>query len=110
MGAFPGAVVMLQTMCVYASGREGEAYVDAVGWIVAIVLIALVTLVFGGGLRGVSRARKNDESVLKGFALGLLKGLGTFLVAGIITVVVLTILSILWIAYSFLDVHVLNPS
>ena len=106
----PGIVLMLQAMCAYASGREGEAYVDAVSWIVAIVLLAFAALVFGGGLLGASRARKSDESILKGLTLGLMKGAGAFLMVGIVTVVVLTILSILWVAYALLDVHVLNAS
>ena len=108
--AFPGIVLVLQAMCAFASGREGEAYVAAVYLIVAIVLIVFVTLVFGGGLLGASRARKSGESILKGSALGLLKGLVAFLIVGAVSLAGLTFLGILWIAYSFLDVYVLNPS
>ena len=107
--AFPGIVLALQTMCALASGREGEAFVEPVGWIVAIVLVTFATLVFGGGLRGAFKAKQSGESILKGSARGLLRGIIAFLVVGAVSVAGLTILGILWIAYSFLDVYVLSP-
>jgi len=110
LNVFLGYVLVLQATSVFASGREGEAYVGAVSWIVAIVLVAFVTLVLGGGIRGAFRASQNGESKLKGSALGLLRGLVVFLAVGAVSLVVLTILGILWIAYSFLDVYVLSPS
>jgi len=100
---------MQRAICTSASGREGEAYVDAVGWIVAIVLVAFSTLVFGGSLLGGVRARRSGDSILKGSARGLLRGLLAFLVLGVVTMAGLTFWSILWVAYSFLDVYVLNP-
>lgn len=108
--ASPGFVLMLQAICAFASGREGEAYVGAVSWIVAIVLVVFVTLVFGSGLLGALKARKSGESILKGSARGLLRGMIAFLGVGAVSVVGLTILGILWIGYSFLDVYVLSPS
>ena len=108
--AFPGFVLVLQAMCAFASGREGEAFVEPVRWIVAIVLVTFATLVIGGGFLGAFRASQSGESILTGGARGLLKGMVAFLVVGTVSVVGLTIVGILWIAYSFLDVNVLSPS
>lgn len=107
---FPGFALVLQAMCAFASGREGEAYVEPVRWIVAIVLVAFATLVFGGGLLGAFRASQSGESILKGGTRGLLRGMVAFLVVAAVSVAGLTVLSILWVAYSFLDVYVLSPS
>lgn len=108
--AFPGLALALQAMCAFASGREGEALVEPVRWIVAIVLVTFVTLVFGGGFLGAFKARQSGESMLKGCARGLIRGLVAFLVVGAVSVAGLTILGALWIAYSFLHVHELSPS
>ena len=108
--AFPGFVLALQAMCAFASGREGDALVEPVLWIVAIVLVTFATLVFGGGFLGAFKASQSGESILKGGARGLLKGMVAFLLVGAVSVAGLTILGILWIAYSFLDVNVLSPS
>jgi len=110
LSVIPGLALSLRAMSAFASGREGEAYVGAVSWIVAIVLVAFAALVLGNGLLGAYRARQSGESVLKGSARGLLTGVVAFLVVGALTLVGLTVLSILWIAYSFLDVYVLHPS
>ena len=104
-----GIVLVLQAMCAFAS-REGEALVQPVLWISWTVLVTFVTLVIGGGFLGAFRARQNGESILKGGARGLLKGLVTFVVAAAVSVGTLTVLGVLWVAYSFLYVHVLNPS
>ena len=108
--AFPGFVLVLQATCAFASGREGEALVAPVLWIVAIVLVAFATLVFGGGVLGAFRAGRSGESIRKGGARGLLRGMVAFLVVGAVSVAGLTFLGILWVAYSFLYVYVLNPS
>ena len=108
--AFPGFVLVLPSMCAFASGREGEALVQPVLWIVAIVLVTFATLVIGGGFLGAFRASQSGESILKGSARGLLKGMVAFLVVSAVSVAGLTILGILWVAYSFLDVYVLSPS
>jgi len=108
--AIPGFVLVLQATCAFASGREGEALVAPILWIVAIVLVTFATLVVGGGFLGAFRAIQSGESILKGSARGLLKGMVAFLVVGAVSVVGLTILGILWIAYSFLHVYVLHPS
>ena len=108
--SFLGFVLALQTMCALASGREGEAFVEPVRWIVAIVLVTFVTLVLGGGLLGAFKANQRGESILKGGARGLLRGMLAFLVVGAVSVAGLIVLGILWVAYSFLDVYVLNPS
>jgi len=107
---FPGLVLVLQAMCAFASGREGEAFVEPVRWIVAIVLVTFATLVIGGGFLGGFRASQSRESILKGSARGLLKGMVTFLFVGAVSIAGLTILGILWIAYSYLSVDVLKPS
>jgi len=106
---FLGIVLVLQTMCAFAS-REGEALVEPVLWIISIVLVTFATLVIGGGFLGAFRASQSGESILKGGARGLLKGIVTFLVVGAVSVAGLTILGILWVAYSFLYVYVLSPS
>jgi hypothetical protein len=97
-------------MCAFASGREGEALVEPVRWIVAIVLVTFAALVFGGGCLGAFRASQRGESILKGGARGLLRGMVAFLVVGAVSIAVLTILGAFWIAYSFLDAYVLSPS
>ena len=106
---FPGIVLVLQAMCAYAS-REGEALVKPVLWIIAIVLVTFATLVIGGGCLGAFRASRSGESILKGGARGLLKGIVTFVVVGAVSVGALTVVGILWVAYSFLYVYVLSPS
>lgn len=108
--AFPGFVLALQSMSAFASGREGEALVQPVLWIVAIVLVTFATLVIGGGFLGAFRASRSGESILKGSARGLRKGLVAFLVVGAASVAVLTILGILWVAFSFVYVYVVSPS
>ena len=108
--AFPGFVLVLHASCAFASGREGEALVEPVLWIVAIVVVAFATLVVAGGFLGAFRASQSGESLLKGSARGLLRGLVAFLVVGAVSVAGLTILGILWVAYSFLYVYMLNPS
>lgn len=96
-------------MSAFASGREGEAYVDAVQWIVVIVLVVLIAIVIGGALLGVSRARQRGDSILMGGLRGLFKGLVAFLIVCALATAGLTVLGMLWIAYSFLSVYVLSP-
>lgn len=108
--ATTGFVLALQAMSAFASGREGEALVQPILWIVAIVLGTLATLVFGGGLLGAFRASQSGGSILKGSARGFLKGIQAFLIVGAVSVAVLSFLGLLYIAYSFLYVYVLNPS
>lgn len=108
--AFPGFVPGLQAACAFASGREGEALVEPVRWIVAIVLVTFAMLVFGGGFLGAFKASQSGESILKGCARGLLRGMVAFLVVGAVSMAGLTILGAFWIAYSLLYVYVLSPS
>jgi hypothetical protein len=107
--ASTGFVLLQQAMCAFAS-REGEALVQPVLWIIAIVLVTFATLVIGGGFLGAFRASQRGESILKGASRGLLKGIVTFLIVSAVSVVGLTILGTLWVAFSFLYVYVLNPS
>ena len=97
-------------MSAYASGREGEALAEPVRWIVAIVLVTFATLVFGGGLFGAFRAIRSGESMLKGGARGLLRGVVAFLVVDAVSVAVLTIVGFFWVAYSLLYSNTLTPS
>lgn len=106
--AFPGFVLVPQAMSAFASGREGAALVEPVLWIVSIVLVTFATLVIGGGFLGAFRASQGGESILKGSARGLLKGMVTFLVVAAVSIAGLTVLGVLWVAYSFLYVYVLS--
>ena len=106
---FPAIVLGLQATCALAS-KEGAALVEPVRWIIAIVLATFAALVIGGGFLGAFRASRSGESILMGGARGLLKGLVTFVVVSAVSVGALTVLGFLWVAYSFLYVHVLNPS
>src|SRR6185436_7708959 len=80
--ALAGLVLLPQAMCAFASGREGAALVEPVLWIVAIVLVTFAALVIGGGILGAFRASQGGESILKGGARGLLKGIVAFLIVG----------------------------
>ena len=104
-----GIALGLQATCAFAS-REGAALVEPVLWIITIVLVTFAALVIGGGFLGAFRASQSGESILKGGALGLLKGIVTFVVVCAVSVGALTVAGILWVAYSFLHVYVLNPS
>ena len=103
----PGIVLLLHATCAFAS-REGEALVQPVLWIIWTVLATFVTLVVGGTFLGAFRARQSGESILKGCARGLLKGFVTFVVVAAVSVGTLTVVGVLWVAYSFLYVHVLS--
>jgi len=104
-----GIVLVLQATCAFAS-REGEALVQPVLRIIWTVLVTSVTLVIGGSSLGAFRAGKSGESILMGGARGLLKGFVTFVVVVAVSVGTLTVLGMLWVAYSLLYVYVLNPS
>jgi len=106
---FAGIVLVLQATSAFAS-REGEALVQPVLWIVGAVLVIFVALLLGGGLLGAFRASKSGESILKGAARGLLQGLVTFVVVIAVSVGALTVLGMIWVAYSLLHVYVWHPS
>ena len=105
-----GFVVMLRASSAFASGREGEALVTPIRWIVGIVLVAFVALVFGGGLLGAIKASRAGESIVTGGARGLRKGLIAFLIVSAVSVAIVTLLGFLWIAYAFLTVDTITPS
>ena len=65
---------------------------------------------YGGGILGAFRASQSGESILKGSARGLLRGMVAFLVVGAVSVAALTIVGIIWVAYSFLNAYALSPS
>ena len=106
---FAGIVLLLQAMCAFAS-KEGAALVEPVLWIIWTVLITFAALVIGGGFFGAFRASQSGESILIGAVRGLLKGMLTFVIVVAVSVGLLTVLGILWVAYSFLYGRGLNPS
>ena len=108
----PCVLLVLQAACAFASGREGEAFVQPVLWTVAIVLVTFVTLSIGGAFLGALKASRSGESILKGGGRGLLKGMVAFLLVAAVSVAALTILGGLWIAFSFVYVYLfpLTPS
>ena len=101
-------VAMLQSGPAFAS-KEGAAYADVVQVIVAIVLVTFVACMAGGALHGAIKANRSGESMPAAIPRGLLKGLIAFAIVGAVSVGVLTIAGMLWVAYSFLYVYVLNP-
>jgi len=100
---------MLQATLAFAS-KEGAALVEPVRWIITIVVITFAASVIGGGCLGAFRASRSGESIVKGGARGLLKGIVMFVVVCAVSVGLLTVLGLLWVGYSFLQVYVLNPS
>jgi hypothetical protein len=84
-----------------ASGREGEQYVPIVLVIVAFVVIAFAASMIAGVVTGVVKARRSGDSVLKGGAFGVLKGLWYFVIVSAIATAVVSFLGFLWIAYAF---------
>ena len=104
-----GIALVLQATSAFAS-KEGAALVEPVRWTVTILVIAFAAIVLGSGCLGAFRASKSGESILKGSARGLLKGIVTFVVVCAVLVGLLTVLGLLWVGYSFLQVYVLNPS
>ena len=105
--ALLGLALLLQAGTAWAS-REGEGLVDAVRLIVFALLAALFVTVSGGVFLGVRKAVQSGESLLKGFATGLGKGLLAFVVTVAAGTVVLTVLRALWIGWSLFSVHVLG--
>ncbi|MGQ0587804.1 MAG: hypothetical protein ACT4PK_11495 [Gammaproteobacteria bacterium] len=103
-------LLWLQVSSAFASGREGEALVTPILWIVAFVVLTFVTLVLGGGLLGAFRASRSGESMLKGGGRGLLQGAVRFLVVMAVSFALVTFLGLLWIAYAFLFGGTIKPS
>lgn len=105
---FLGFALALQGTSAFASGREGEALVGPVQWTVNVVLGALVVLVLGGGVWGAVKASQGGQSIGRGFGNGLLKGGLAFLILAGIALALLTLGSILWVVYSFVDVYLIK--
>lgn len=104
------ALCSCTTSSAFASGREGEQYVAVVSIIVAVILIAFAASMTAGVVVGTVEARRSGESVLRGSALGVLKGLWYFLVVSAVTIGVVTLLSFLWIVYALAATGLLdNP-
>ena len=105
--ALLGLALLLQAGTVWAS-REGEGLVDAVRLIVFALLAVLFVTVGGGIFLGVRKATQAGESQVKGFVIGLGKGLLAFVVTVAVVTAALTVLGGLWIGWSFFSVHVLG--
>lgn len=86
----------------FASGREGEQYVPVVQFIVSAIMIALVVTIGGGVVVGAMRAKRNEGSILKGGARGVLDGIGAFVVLAVVTTSVLTVLGGLYVVYALI--------
>jgi len=110
LGALAAFVLALQASSAFASGREGEALVTPIRWIVGIVVVTFAALVVGGGFLGAFKASQIGDSILQGCTRGLLKGLVAFLVVGAVAFALLTIVGALWVAYSWLAVDSIRPS
>jgi len=107
---FAALFVGLQATCAFASGNEGAAMVEPARWIVLITLGAFAILVLGGGILGVFRASQGGESILKGGARGVVKGLVAFVIFVGVSIAIVTLLGFLWIVYAFLNVGSITPS
>ena len=83
-----------------ASGREGEAVAEAVVIIILAVLAAFAASIVAGICWGGYKAGQRGESVLRGGAVGIWKGVLGFLVVAAVSWAVLTILGILFGAYA----------
>lgn len=94
------ALWLLATASASASGREGEGLADAVRLIVLIVLAAFIASTGAGAVHGAFRSRQKGESILKGSGRGVLRGLAAFLVLAFVSIGGLTVLGIIWVAYS----------
>ena len=99
---------MLTSGPAFAS-KEGAALVDVVQVIVAVVLVTFIACVAGGAVYGAVKAGRSGESMPTSIARGLLRGLIAFAIVGAVSVGVLTVVGMLWVAYSFLYVYVINP-
>ena len=99
----------LQSLPAFAS-KEGVGVAEAVQVIVSIVLVTFIACVAGGVLYGAFKASQGGESVLKGSGRGLVRGLIVFMVVAAASTIVLTAISVLWVAFSFLYIYVLNPA
>ncbi len=96
-----GLIVALQTAPALAS-PEGAGAADAVLLIVKIAAIALVTLMIAGGIIGGYVSMRKGESIPKGSAIGVLKGMFAFLALCCTSTIALTFFGILWVAYAYI--------
>ena len=103
-----GLLAVALALPAFASGREGEGLVDAVKLIVVSVLIAFIVMTSGGILYGGYKAQQAGNSLLRGLASGLWKGILAFLITAAVAMGALTVLGGLWIAWSFFAVYVLG--
>ncbi|MEO7743385.1 MAG: hypothetical protein ABIR98_10640 [Usitatibacter sp.] len=96
----PATLGALQAMPVIASGNEGAAMVGAVQLIVGVAFLILVASLVGGVLVGARRAHREGESILKGTAYGVLKGILAFLVVCTIVTIAAAFAGFVWIVFS----------
>ena len=108
--ACSGFVVTLHSLSAFASGREGEQYVEIVRWFVGIALVALIASLAGRVIYGGYKANQKGESVLKGAARGIRKGILAFLALCAVAAVGLTVAGALWMAFVFFYQSSIRPS
>ena len=96
-----GLIVALHTASALAS-PEGAGVAEAVLLIVKIAAIALVTLMIAGGIIGGYVSMRKGESIPKGSAIGVLKGMFAFVALCCTSTIALTFFSFLWVAYGFM--------
>jgi hypothetical protein len=97
-----GLAATLAAACAFASGREGEQYVEVVRTAVNILVAALAITTIGGILHGGHKARQKDESLARGCATGFVKGIVAFVVLCGASLALLTIVGGVYIAYAIL--------
>ncbi len=103
--AMVSLVLTLPAFPAFAGGREGEQYVPVIVFIVLTTLIALVVTTGGGIVLGAVRAKRNEASILKGAALGALKGIGAFVVLAVGAWMLLNVVGAVWIAFAYLATY-----
>lgn len=108
--ALAGLALALESVSACASGREGEALVTPILWIVGFVVLSFAALVLGGGALGAFRASRRGESIPKGAAHGLRTGVVRFLVVQGVALALVTLLGVLWIAFALLYAGAIKPS
>jgi len=96
-------IVTLAAGSALASGKEGAGMVDAVLLIVAIVLGIFAASIVGGVRAGISTARRNGDSILRGTVRGLGKGFAAFLVICVVLLALATVGSGIFIVYALLN-------
>ena len=114
---FPGrygyslpATLSLLAMPAFASGREGEGLVGAVQLIVGSAVALLVVSLVGGIVVGARKAHRDGESISRGAASGVLKGIVAFVIACAVVAIVVSFAGVAFIAFSLFTAPLATPS